>query len=79
MNENSIVVVLPVTDVEFVPNGDEAAVLEAMPSASPASSTEIASRAGFGKDKTLRVLAGLIDAHVVEKTGAGRGVRYRKR
>lgn len=78
INENSIVVVLPVTDRAFVPNEDEAAVLEAMPSASSASSTEIAARAGFGKDKTLRVLAGLIDTHTVEKTGTGRGVRYRK-
>lgn len=79
VNENSVMVVLPATDIEFALNADEAAVLKAMPSVSPASSTEIAARAGFGKDKTLRVLAGLIDARVVEKTGAGRGVRYRKR
>lgn len=43
------------------------------------SSTEIAKAAGYGKNKTLTILRILMDKGYIEKTGNGRGTRYRRK
>ncbi len=42
------------------------------------SSSEIMQRTSFNKNKTLKILNELIDKGYVEKTGRGRGTRYRR-
>jgi sugar-specific transcriptional regulator TrmB len=43
------------------------------------SSSEIAHQAGFGKNKTLGILSDLEERGFVDKTGNGRGTKYRIR
>lgn len=78
INSNSVVIILPVTDEMRLPEGDEGAVLATMASGNSYTSGQLAEATGFGKDKVLRILADLIGASLVEKSGSGRGVRYRR-
>ena len=78
LNENSVVIILPVTDEARLPEGDEGTVLAAMASGNSYASGQLVEATGFGKDKLLRILADLVSASLVEKFGSGRGVRYRR-
>ena len=78
INENSVVLVLPVTDRPCLPGGDAAVVLDAMTPGRPYSSSDLVGATGFGRDKVLRILADLTNAAFVSKEGAGRSVRYRR-
>jgi ATP-dependent DNA helicase RecG len=77
LNENSIVVVLPATNAKLDLNDDQSKLLDAMLPQTWMSSAEITKRVGFGKDKVLRVIKGLVEAGIMEKQGAGRGTKYR--
>jgi predicted transcriptional regulator len=56
---------------------DQSNLLDAMLPQTWMSSSEIAKRVGFGKDKVLRVINGLVEAGIMEKQGVGRGTKYR--
>jgi ATP-dependent DNA helicase RecG len=77
LNENSIAVVLPVTNVKIDLTDNQAKLLDAMLPQTWMSSAEIVKRVGFGKDKVLRVINSLVDAGVIEKQGTGRGTKYK--
>jgi ATP-dependent DNA helicase RecG len=77
LNENSIAVVLPATNAKLDLNDDQSKLLDAMLPQTWMSSAEITKRVGFGKDKVLRVIKGLVEAGIMEKQGAGRGTKYR--
>lgn len=75
VRSESIVVTLPVVD-EIRMSADESAVMAAVPKNVALSRSEIASRAGFSKDKTIRILNTLLSKGSLSKQGDGRNTRY---
>lgn len=57
---------------------DESVLLSKLSRTLLLSRKEIEHASGFNKDKTTRILNALVSRRLVEKTGAGRGTRYRK-
>lgn len=77
ISEQSIRIVLPVTDRRIVLTGDEEQVIALLSDYRALPSREIADRLGFGKDKALKILKALADNRLVEIQGSGRSTRYR--
>ena len=77
--ENSIKVVLPV--IEKKPNLtiEEKSILDVLKREAVLTRKQIEKQTSLGKDKSIRVLNLLIEKKMVEKLGAGRGVKYRCR
>lgn len=77
--ENSIKVVLPV--IEKKPNLtiEEKNILDVLKREAVLTRKQIEKQTSLGKDKSIRVLNLLIEKKMVEKLGAGRGVKYRCR
>ena len=75
--ENSIKVVLPV--IEKVPNltMEERDVIDVLQKEDILSRKQIEKLTSLGKDKSIRVLNSLIEKRMIEKLGAGRGVKYK--
>lgn len=75
--ENSIKVVLPV--IEKVPNltMEERNVINVLQKEDILSRKQIEKLTSLGKDKSIRVLNSLIEKRMIEKLGAGRGVKYK--
>lgn len=73
--ENAIKVTLPVITCSDDFTDDEKTIYESMNRAGKTSS-EIASEAGFGKNKTLKLLEVLEGKGYITKIGNGRGTRY---
>ena len=76
VTEGSIDVILPVLDVRPALDGDEERVLSAFSPGVLLSSSRVVALTGFGKDKVLRVLKGLVTKGLVSVQGSGRGTRY---
>ncbi|MBQ7434037.1 MAG: putative DNA binding domain-containing protein [Lachnospiraceae bacterium] len=74
--ENSIKVVLPVTDAKPVLTTDEEIVYQIFSSGKQLSSSEISNLSGFRKDKTLRLLKSIVKKNYVKVVGSGRGTKY---
>ena len=72
---NTITVILPVIQRINAMTADEMQVYQVM-SAVAQSSSEIAEKSGFGKNKTIRILKTLMNQGIVRKTGNGRGTKY---
>ena len=68
-------VTLPVLDVRPVLGGDEEKVLSAFSPGVLLSSSQVVALTGFGKDKALRALMGLVAKGLVRIQGSGRGTR----
>lgn len=75
---NAIKVTLPVIVSAHSLNGEEKAVYSSLGDVGK-SSTEIMGLTGFGKNKTLSILANLEEKGYVGKSGKGRATRYRIR
>lgn len=74
--ENSIQVVLPVIASDEELSEKERRILDIIRDKGTVSRSEIEKLAGIGKDSTIRSLNLLLKKHIIEKTGAGRGVKY---
>lgn len=77
--ENSIKVVLPV--IEKTPNLtiEEKSILDVLKKEDVLTRKQIERQTSLGRDKSIRVLNSLIEKRMIEKLGAGRGVKYRCR
>ena len=74
---NSIQVVRPVfTDMKDL-STEEKMIWKLLREKDEMTRSELAKATGLGKDKTIRVLNGLLDKNVITRRGAGRGVKYR--
>ena len=74
---NSIQVVLPVfADMKDL-STEEKMIWKLLREKDEMTRSELAKATGLGKDKTIRVLNGLLDKNVITRRGAGRGVKYR--
>ena len=74
---NSIQVVLPVfADMKDL-STEEKMIWNLLREKDEMTRSELAKATGLGKDKTIRVLKGLLDKNVITRRGAGRGVKYR--
>ena len=74
--ENSIQVVLPVIASDEELSEKDKKILDIIRDKGIVSRSEIEKLAGTGKDSTIRSLNLLLKKHIIEKTGAGRGVKY---
>lgn len=74
---NSIQVVLPIfTDMKDL-STEEKMIWKLLREKDEMTRSELAKATGLGKDKTIRVLNGLLDKNVITRKGAGRGIKYR--
>ena len=78
VTENTIQVILPCKDKGpgLTTNGEK--VLETLKGGRLLSSTEIAEKLGWSKDKVIRVLNDALPTGLIQKEGIGRGTRYKK-
>ena len=76
IKENSITVILPVLSATVSVASDGNRVLELLSGEMRYSSSEIAGKLNWSKDKTIRILNVLVEAGYVRKTGTGRGTKY---
>lgn len=74
--ENSIQVVLPVVASDEELSEKDRRILDIIRNKGIVSRSEIEKLTGIGKDSTIRSLNLLLKKHIIEKTGAGRGVKY---
>ena len=77
--DNSVSVVLPVFSFNYSVTTDGESVLNILSNGIQLSSSEIARRIGWSKDKTIRVLNSLDKSGYIEVIGKGRGTKYAKR
>lgn len=74
--ENSITVELPTTDSRPTVTKDEQLILDYLNKGIIATSGDIVISTGLSKDKTLRLLKGLINKGYVKTTGVGKATKY---
>lgn len=74
--ENSIQVVLPVVASDEELSEKDRRILDIIRNKGIVSRSEIEKLTGIGKDSTIRSLNLLLKKHIIEKKGAGRGVKY---
>lgn len=79
VSENSVVTILPTETKLDKFTFDEEKVFDRLANGFILSSSEISDLTGFGKDKVLNLLKGLIEKGYVEKIGSGRGTKYKAR
>lgn len=77
VSENAVRVTLPVTDARPALTSDEKLVYRFVKEEGSAASGQIVANFGFGKDKAVKLLRSLAEKRYVEKTGTGRGTKYR--
>lgn len=75
VRDSTVTVVLPI-EASGSLSADERKVLEALPKNTVRARAEIELSSGMTKGKVLRVLGGLVEKGMIEKTGSGRSVRY---
>lgn len=78
ISENSIMVTLPVLQVDLGLTEDQQLVYDLLSAARPMSSGEIAERVDFGRTKLGRILKELVGTGFVVAVGSGRGLKYRR-
>jgi len=76
--DQSIRVILPVLRTQDLTE-DENAVYRVLSRVTPLSTKEVTDRVDFGKSKVLGILQKLVDRNMIEKSGNGRGTKYRKK
>ena len=77
--DNSISVILPTISLTYSITTDGEKLLKVLSNGIQLSSTEIAKRIGWSKDKTIRTLNALKSAGYIEVFGKARGTKYAKR
>ena len=79
IKDNSITVTLPVLSATISVTSDENKILELLNGEMRYSSSEIAEKLNWSKDKAVRNLNALVEAGYVVKNGTGRGTKYSKK
>ncbi|MCR4720270.1 MAG: transcriptional regulator [Lachnospiraceae bacterium] len=79
IKDNSITVTLPSISATMSVTSDENKMLELLNGEMRYSSSEIAEKLDWSKDKTVRTLNVLVEANYVVKFGTGRGTKYSKK
>ncbi len=79
IKENSIMVILPTLSTNVTVSTDGNKVLELLNGEMRYSSSEIAEKLSWSKDKAVRILNVLVEAGYVTKFGTGRGTKYFKK
>ena len=79
ITDNTITVVLPCKNRNTEITTDGKAVIDLLGSGMMLSSSEIALKLGWNKDKTIRVLNRMMASGSIGKVGVGRGTKYVKR
>ena len=77
--DNSISVTLPIISLNYTITTDGEELLKVLSNGMQLSSTEIAEKIGWSKDKTIRTLNSLKAAGYIEVFGKARGTKYAKR
>lgn len=75
---NSITVSLPVLNQNMELTTDEEIIIKAFDSGMSLASSEIVEKTGFGKNKVLNLLKGLVEKNYVQVIGSGRGTKYKR-
>ncbi|WP_305150865.1 ATP-binding protein [uncultured Dubosiella sp.] len=75
--DNSITVVLPVSDTVIETSTDEKTILSNLSSSTLLSRSQLEERTGFSKAKTVRLLHSLSSKGLVQKSGSGMNTKYR--
>lgn len=78
IKDNSITVILPILTATASVTSDGDKVLDLLNGGMRYSSSEIAEKLGWSKDKAVRVMNVLIEAGYAQKYGTGRGTKYLK-
>lgn len=79
IKDNSITVTLPVLSSTKSVSSDENEVLHLLGSEMRYSSSEIAQKLNWSKDKAVRIINGLVASGYAMKHGTGRGTKYSKK
>ena len=77
VSENAVRVTLPVTDARPALTSEEELVYRFVKEEGSTASGQIVANFGFGKDKAVKLLRSLVEKRYIEKTGTGRGTKYR--
>lgn len=76
VSDNSILVVLPFLTNKSNLTEDEEKIVNSLSENLSLSKTQIATKCGFGKTKTIELLKELVERGEIKSSGVGRGVRY---
>ena len=79
IKDNSITVTLPALATSMSITSDENKLIELLNGEMRYSSSEMAEKLNWSKDKTVRTLNSLVDAGYAVKYGTGRGTKYSKK
>ena len=79
IKENAITVILPTLSSTVSVTSDGSKLLELLKEGMRYSSSEIAAKTNWSKDKTIRILNVLVNADYVVKYGTGRSTKYSKK
>lgn len=79
ISDNTITVILPCKNRNAEITTDGKAVIDLLGAGMMLSSSEIASKLGWSKDKTIRILNKMVGSGSIRKEGVGRGTKYVKR
>ena len=77
--DNSITVILPLSDKDISLAEDEKVLLERLPTSSVLSRSQIEELTNYSKPKTIRILNSLSQKGLIQKTGSGPNVKYLKK
>lgn len=78
VTENTVTVVLPVTQSDIDLTSDERAVYNVLSRVRPMASREIIGELDFSRSKLNRVLKSMVDAGYITTVGSGRGLKYKR-
>ena len=78
ITDNTITVILPCKNKNAVITTDGKAIIDILGAGMMLSSSEIASKLGWSKDKTIRELNKMIQFGSIRKEGVGRASKYIK-
>ena len=77
--DNSITVILPLSDKDIKLAEDEKGLLERLPTSSVLSRSQIEELTNYSKPKTIRILNSLSQKGLIQKIGSGPNVKYLKK
>ena len=77
--DNSITVILPLSDKDISLAEDEKVLLERLPTSSVLSRSQIEELTNYSKPKTIRILNSLSQKGLIQKIGSGPNVKYLKK
>ena len=76
--EHTITITLPVSEKDLNISQDEHTVYKNISPTTPLQISDICSQVPYCKSKVLSILNTLVEKHLIQKTGNGRGTKYRR-